>query len=172
MDIVLVNEKLVKLTSKFASEVFIDYYNDLIGNKQATYMANLFLSEDAIQDLLNKGAIFKLVMQNGEPIGFIEYVLEKDKVFLSKFYVRKDKRHIGIGRLMLNDCIQYTKDNNKESIYLTVNKGNTSSIDVYNHIGFKVINSVVNDIGNNYVMDDYIMELKIKHSIYELVKLK
>lgn len=162
MELVLVQEKLVNITSEFASDVFIDYYNDLIGNKQAKYMANLFLSSEAIKDLINKGAIFKLAMNNNEPIGFIEYILEKDKLFLSKLYVRKDLRHKGIGKMMLEDCIRFAKQNNRNSIYLTVNKGNTPSIDIYNHIGFKQIDSVVNDIGNGYVMDDYIMELHIK----------
>lgn len=162
MELVLVQENLVNITSEFASEVFIDYYNDLIGNKQAKYMANLFLSTEAIKDLINKGAIFKLAMNNNEPIGFIEYVLEENKVFLSKLYVRKDLRHTGIGKMMLEDCIRFAKQNNRNTIYLTVNKGNTPSIDIYNHIGFKQIDSMVNDIGNGYVMDDYIMELQIK----------
>lgn len=162
MELVLVQENLVNITSEFASDVFIDYYNGLIGNKQATYMANLFLSSKAIQDLIDKGAIFKLAMNNNEPIGFIEYVLEENKVFLSKLYVRKDLRHTGIGKMMLEDCIRFAKQNNRNTIYLTVNKGNTPSIDIYNHIGFKQIDSMVNDIGNGYVMDDYIMELHIK----------
>lgn len=162
MELVLVQENLVNITSEFASEVFIDYYNDLIGNKQAKYMANLFLSTEAIKDLINKGAIFKLAMNNNEPIGFIEYVLEENKVFLSKLYVRKDLRHKGVGKMMLEDCIRFAKQNNRNSIYLTVNKGNVPSINVYNHIGFKQIDSVVNDIGNDYVMDDYVMELHIK----------
>ena len=50
--------------------------------------------------------------------------------------------------------------NNKKAIYLTVNKKNKTK-DKYLHWGFKIIDSVVSDIGNNYVMDDYIMELKI-----------
>lgn len=161
MELVLVQENLVDLTSKFASEVFIDYYNDLIGNKQAAYMAGLFLSPEAIKELINKGAIFKLMLENNEPQGFIEYLLEDEKVFLSKLYVRKDLRRTGIGKTMLEDCIKYAKQNDRHSIYLTVNKGNKNSIDIYNHLGFKQIDSVVNDIGNGYVMDDYIMQLSI-----------
>ena len=161
MNIILVEEDLVPLLSFFAKDVFIDYYTNLIGKPQANYMADLFLSQEAIQNLINNGAIFKLVLDNNEPIGFIEYIKEKDKVFLSKFYVRKDKRNKGIGRFMLNDCIEYTKNNNLNMIYLTVNKGNSQSIKKYDHIGFKRIDDVVNDIGNGYVMDDYIMQLEL-----------
>ena len=161
MKLILVDKSLIKLTSKFATEVFIDYYYDLIGPKQAQYMADLFLSEKAITELIDDSAIFKLVMENDEPIGFIEYYKQDNRIFLSKFYVRKDQRNKGIGKLMLKDCIEYGHQNNADSIYLTVNKGNSNSIDIYNHIGFKQIDAVINDIGNNYVMDDYIMELTI-----------
>ena len=161
MIIIQVEEDLVALTSCFAKDVFIEYYSNLINEKQATYMANMFLSEESIQKLINNGAIFKLVLDNNQPVGFIEYLKESDKVFLSKLYVRKDLRNKGIGMLMLEDCIEYTRNNKLNKIYLTVNKGNTQTIKKYDHLGFKQINAVVNDIGNGYVMDDYIMELSI-----------
>ena len=161
MDTIKVDKDLIEITSNFAKDVFVDYYTNLIGETQARYMANLFLSEDAMEKLISDGAIFKLIKDNDELVGFIEYVKEKDRVFLSKLYVRKDSRHIGIGKLMLEDCITYTKENKLNKIYLTVNKANTSSINVYDHLGFKRIDAVINDIGNGYVMDDYIMELNI-----------
>lgn len=161
MNIIKVDKDLIKTTSDFAKDVFVDYYTNLIGETQARYMADLFLSKEAIEKLINNGAIFKLVKDNNELVGFIEYVKEKDRVFLSKLYVRKDLRHTGVGKFMLEDCITYTKENKLNKIYLTVNKGNTPSINVYDHLGFKRIDAVINDIGNGYVMDDYIMELNI-----------
>ena len=161
MKLITVDTILVKQLSSFASDVFIDYYNDFIGHEQVQYMANMFLSEEAINKLISKGAIFKLVYENQSPVAFCEYVIDGNKVFLSKFYVEKTYRNKGIGRMMLNSCIDYAKQNNINLIYLTVNKNNKASIDKYLHIGFKVIDAVVNDIGNNYVMDDYIMQLQI-----------
>ena len=46
----------------------------------------------------------------------------------------------------------------KSCIYLTVNKYNSGSIEVYKKLGFTVADQVVTDIGGGYVMDDYIME--------------
>ena len=162
MELINVNKQNIELTSRFASEVFIDYYNDLIGNPQASYMANLFLSPKAIQELIKDKAIFKLMIgENNEPIGFTEYQIQGDRLFLSKLYAHKDHRHQGVGKAMLLDCIEYAKKNNIHSIFLTVNKYNTPSYNIYLHEGFKVIDSVVNDIGQGYVMDDYIMQLDI-----------
>lgn len=162
MNLIKVDENLINLTSKFASEVFIDYYNDLIGNGQATYMANLFLSPKAIEQLISKEAVFKLMLNdNDEPIGFIEYQIQNERLFLSKLYAHKDYRHQGVGKAMLLDCIEYAKKNNIHKIFLTVNKYNTPSYNIYLHEGFKVIDSVENDIGQGYIMDDYIMQLDI-----------
>ena len=47
------------------------------------------------------------------------------------------------------------------SVYLTVNKYNTGSIEVYRHLGFEIADSAVTDIGNGYVMDDYIMQREL-----------
>lgn len=158
MEIFTVTEKDIQTTSNFAKNVFIDYYIDLIGLDQATYMANLFLSEQAIANLMKDNAVFKIVKQDNQIIGFYEYKKEDERIFLSKLYVDKNYRHSKVGSFMFNDLCTIAKNEGVKSIYLTVNKHNIPSYNIYLHWGFKVINSVVNDIGNNYVMDDYIME--------------
>ena len=51
MEILEVSTPMIEKTSVFAQAVFIDYYNDLIGHEQAVYMADLFLSKEAIEKL-------------------------------------------------------------------------------------------------------------------------
>ena len=46
-------------------------------------------------------------------------------------------------------------------MYLTVNKGNELAIRAYEGTGFETIDAVVTDIGEGFVMDDYIMELRV-----------
>ena len=41
-------------------------------------------------------------------------------------------------------------------IWLTVNKHNNGTIAVYKKFGMKIIRSQVTDIGNGFVMDDYV----------------
>jgi RimJ/RimL family protein N-acetyltransferase len=45
-----------------------------------------------------------------------------------------------------------------KKITLTVNKYNSGSIKAYEKMGFKNVGSIVQDIGNGFVMDDYKME--------------
>ena len=161
MEILNVNTELIPETSAFAQEVFIDYYTAINGYEHASYMAEKFLSEEAIAQLIDSGAVFLLLKQENMPVAFCEYIDEGDRIFLSKLYVHKDLRGKGLGRIMFERCKEYARRRNRNSIYLTVNKHNTPSYELYLHLGFKIIDSVVTDIGNGYVMDDYVMQLKI-----------
>jgi ribosomal protein S18 acetylase RimI-like enzyme len=46
-------------------------------------------------------------------------------------------------------------------IWLTVNRYNDATIAVYEKKGFRTVRTQVADIGNGFVMDDYIMEKEI-----------
>ena len=158
MEILTCDKNTIKKTSEFAKEVFIDYYIPRIGKDQSYYMADKFLSETKISELIDNGAVFKVLEEDGQYLGFCEYLKEDDKVFLSKLYVRKDLRGKGLGRILFEQCVDYAKENSIHTIYLTVNKYNTPSYETYLHLGFVVTDAVVTDIGQGYVMDDYIME--------------
>ncbi len=49
-----------------------------------------------------------------------------------------------------------------DALYLTVNKNNEMAIRAYKANGFEVIDAVETDIGEGFVMDDYIMERKVR----------
>ena len=48
-----------------------------------------------------------------------------------------------------------------KSIWLTASKKNESSIAAYGHLGFRITDSICTDIGNGFVMDDYVFEKEI-----------
>ena len=158
--LVQVYEDLLEITSAVAQNIFVEYYKPINGLEHATYMADKFLSEEALKEEIEKGTVIKLMFLYNKPIGFTEYIIDNDRIFLSKLYLDKENRHKGYGKIMLQDCIEYAKRNNKNAIYLTVNKHNKTK-DIYLHLGFEIIDSVVTDIGNGFVMDDYIMQLNI-----------
>lgn len=61
---------------------------------------------------------------------------------------------------MIDYVLAEANIHNHLTVRLTVNKYNNHSIAFYQKLGFKIINEVVFDIGNDYQMDDYEMELK------------
>ena len=67
----------------------------------------------------------------------------------------------GLGGRMLRHVEEKSRAQGRSRLYLTVNKGNTDSIAIYRKSGFVVRGEAVFDIGNGYVMDDYVMEKRL-----------
>lgn len=144
--------------SMMAKEIWNEYFPPLIGYDQVDYMLDKFLSVPVLTDQLGEGYEYYFVFKGEEPIGFFVIHPEEERLFLSKIYLYKDHRGAGNSSEIFDFLDNRAKELGLSKIYLTVNKGNTTPIEVYKHKGYKVIDSVVTDIGGGFVMDDYIME--------------
>ena len=56
---------------------------------------------------------------------------------------------------------QQARELGKSGVYLTVNRFNDGSVGVYHATGFEVVRTQATDIGNGYVMDDYVFQLSV-----------
>lgn len=150
MFILVETKENIKKISKMSKSIWKEAYEDILTSEQIDYMLDMFLSKEAIKEQINQGYQYYMIKED-KPCGFAAVKVD-EKVFLSKIYLLKDYRQKGI----LKDFINRMKDYNKP-IHLTVNKKNKDAIAVYEHLGFEITDSVITDIGNNYVMDDYVM---------------
>lgn len=148
-----------------ADEIWHECYGELLGQGQVDYMVEKFQSLDAMTEQIeNQGYSYFSVRDDGELCGYIGIKPESDdRLFLSKLYLRKDKRGRGVASAMLNYVFDEARKNRKNRVYLTVNKHNDHAVEVYKKIGFVIIDTAVTDIGGGYVMDDYIMEYTLKN---------
>ena len=147
-----------------ADEIWHECYGELLVQGQVDYMVEKFQSLASMTEQIeNQGYSYFSVRDNGELCGYIGIKPESDdRLFLSKFYLHKDKRGRGIATAMMNYIFDEARKIGKKRVYLTVNKHNDHAIKVYKKIGFVTVDTAVTDIGGGYVMDDYIMEYLIK----------
>lgn len=151
--------KLAELTS----EIWHEYWTCILSNEQIDYMVDKFQSEFAIRNqITNENYTYLYIMYDSEKAGYIGLSNKKDYLFLSKLYIKKEFRHIGLGTKTFEFIKQFAQKNRYKKIQLTVNKYNKNTINAYVKWGFETIDSVVTDIGNNFVMDDYIMQYIIE----------
>ncbi len=142
-----------------ASEIWHDCYPIILTEGQIDYMVENFQSENAISEQIkSKGYIYGFFEYNGEKIGYFGLCPREKRLMLSKFYLLKEYRGKGLGSESLNLIINYAKEKKYDFVCLTVNKENHSAIKAYERNGFVKVSSIVTEIGNGYVMDDYIME--------------
>ncbi len=153
------------LIEKLAKTIWEEYYIKILTKEQIDYMTDKFQSESAVfNQITNEGYEYYILYDNC-PLGYISIKKENGRLFLSKFYILKEKRNKGYGRYVFEFLIEYCLTHNLKSIYLTVNKENESSIGIYKHFGFKVIKEQKADIGNGFFMDDFIMEKEVTQCI-------
>lgn len=155
------NIELVYSVSAVAEEIWHDHFDPIIGEKQVDYMLEKFLSPDALVEQINSGYEYFLFSYEYTFAGFAG-ICEKDgSLFLSKLYVHSDFRGKGIASHMFHKFIEICKMRNLDKIWLTCNRHNANTLAIYEHLGFRKVREEVTDIGNGYVMDDYILEYKI-----------
>ena len=154
------NKKAIAQVAKLAKDIWNQHYLPMIGNEQVDYMLDKFQSESAIEQQIAEGYKYYIILdkenENQIESGYFSIKDKGEKLFLSKLYVLDYCRGKGIGKQGIN-FIKSSFDN--PVIQLTVNKNNSDSIAFYKKVGFKIVDDVVTDIGNGFVMDDYIMEV-------------
>jgi len=153
----------IQMVANLASAIWNEHYVPIIGKEQVDYMVNNFQSTEAIKKQIeNDNYEYYLIYHLSEPSGYMAIKLEGHELFLSKFYVLKEKRGIGLGKKGLKFIISRAKEQGAIAINLTVNKNNINSIKAYKQMGFINEGSVVADIGANFVMDDFKMRLEVR----------
>jgi len=154
----------ISIVQNLAKEIWNEHYSKILSQAQIDFMLNLFYSEEKIQEELNHENItWNLIYLDEIPVGYISCKIESEEIHLSKIYIKSETRGKGLGKIMLNHAIELTKNLNKKSLYLNVNKYNTDSIKFYESQDFTIIEEGIFDIGNGYVMDDFIMKKTITH---------
>ena len=155
------------MIARLASQIWREHYGNLLSGRQIDYMLEKFQSEPAIMEQMERGGYtYYIIYANGggegrTAVGYMGVKFEDKKLFLSKFYILKSYRGKGLGRLGFDFLFDLSAEAELQSVWLTVNKGNLDSIAVYEHLGFVTVREQVADIGEGFVMDDYIMEKRL-----------
>jgi len=147
---------------QLATEIWNENYEGIISQKQIDYMLNMMYHSERLQQDLDDDYQWEFIIHEEEIIGYIAYVKKDDsRVFLSKIYLKTSVQGLGLGKLALNRVTDFAKNKNCNAVYLTVNKGNEKGVRAYKKFGFTIIAEEITDIGNGYVMDDYVFEYTI-----------
>lgn len=153
----------IESIAALAQEIWHEHYDALLGADQVDYMLKRYQSAPALGKAIHEqGYEYDIAYEDGRAVGYCGICPEEKELFLSKLYVHKDYRHRGIARKLLERAIHRAKDLEYSTIYLTVNKENRGSIAAYETMGFEKREDVVTDIGDGYVMDDYVMEKAVE----------
>lgn len=144
-----------------AQQTWPETYGQIITAQQMQYMLNLFYNPLSLRrQMLEEKQQFLMVEQDEEPIGFASWapMAEPGVYRLHKLYVLPGIQGKGMGKAMLNFIFEDIRG--ARALRLNVNRYN-KALQFYERMGFVIIGEEDIDIGNNYWMNDYIMEKAI-----------
>jgi len=143
-----------------AGVIWRRHYPGIITHAQIDYMLEHGYSRRALLRFIEEdGAGLALARRAGRLIGFAAYhrTDEPREIKLEKIYVHQDEQRRGVGAQLIAVAEAAARGQRCSALVLNVNKKNVQAIRAYEKNGFAVRESVVVDIGNGFVMDDYIM---------------
>jgi diamine N-acetyltransferase len=149
---------------ELAEVIWPKAYAQIISATQLRYMLDLIYSKPALISQLEKGHQFILAIENNEAIGFASFSqkneIESTTFRLHKIYVLPNVPTKGIGSFLLSYVCNESIQQGATQLELNVNKYNPA-MQFYLKKGFTVLRDEVIDIGEGYVMDDYVMVKKL-----------
>ncbi len=144
--------------------IWLKHYVPLIGADQVDYMMRQrFTPENLRRYLPARDPWLDVLRASGEPIGFTSYASAATdrEMKLEQLYLSPERQGRGLGYKMLKHVEVRASALGCRTLMLQVNKQNGSSIAFYERAGFVVREEAVFDIGQGYVMDDYVMEKRL-----------
>lgn len=147
-----------------AQQIWPGTYGSILSESQLQYMMDLIYSPDSLQQQLVKHKhVFLLAELNEEAVGFASWsALREAGVYkLHKLYVLPGTQGKGIGKALIDfiiDSLPATEG--PITLRLNVNRYNKAR-QFYEKLGFVVTKEEDIDIGNQYFMNDYVMEKQL-----------
>ena len=150
----------ITLLQELAEKSWNSAYANILSTDQIEYMlTEMYAKDELFKQLQNPNYQYYLILSDVIPAGFIgfEFHYEKETTKLHRIYLLKEFKGKGLGKKGLDFMKKMAAQTRDKRIILNVNKENPAR-KMYESQGFKVFKEEVFDIGNGYVMDDFLME--------------
>lgn len=135
-------------------------FSNILSQEQISYMMDMMYSTSSLEKQMNDlNHHYLLAEEDGEYLGYLSYELNYKGTPITKIhkiYVLPSIQGKGVGRLFIDAVSKLALKNNNTLLSLNVNRYN-KAIDFYKRMGFDFFTSENIDIGNGFLMEDYVM---------------
>ena len=139
-------------------------YRGIIPDAQIPYMIGRMYSPEAIREAAAAGTPFYLVRADGADAGVCSVDLRPaadGSAELHKLYLLPAYWGRGVGAWLLAELCRRAKEAGAASVWLRVNKRNARAQKAYRAAGFSNVRAVCTDIGEGFVMDDFVYARRV-----------
>lgn len=142
-------------------------YREILSAEQITYMLSRMYDVQTLQrQMQDEGHRFFLACDlQDEVVGFAgfqpDYQGQGGMAKLHKLYLLPSLQGQGVGKQLLQACVQGAQALGQTQLQLNVNRYNRA-VAFYRHCGFEILREEVLDFGEGYVMDDFVLVLALE----------
>lgn len=159
LDVGRLNASEIDELIALAGSIWRAHYPAIITPAQIEYMLAQRYAPEVLRAELERADIWwDRLKLNGHMAAFASYFLAAaDAMKLDKLYVDPARQRQGLGGRLVERALAVAREHRCRVLTLAVNKRNRNAIAAYEKHGFRIVESVVKDIGGGFVMDDYLM---------------
>ncbi|EMS32655.1 putative acetyltransferase [Mariniradius saccharolyticus AK6] len=165
IEIIPATVDLLPEVKSIAYKTWPSTFSKILTKEQIDYMLEAMYDLPILESLvLEKGHQYILAKDETGYLGFCSFEHDSNqsnKTKIHRIYLLPETQGKGLGRLLINYVVDQAKRKNQAAIYLNVNKFNEKAIQFYERIGMRKAKEEVIDIGNGFVMDDFVMEMDL-----------
>lgn len=146
-----------------AAVIWRQHYPGIITDAQIDYMLERMYSLARMEQDMAEGVCYDRLLIDGDLSGFSAHGPTEEPATgkLHKLYVDPHRHGRGLGWRLLQAAEARARAEGWTTLLLQVNKRNEKAIAFYRRTGFEVRASATFDIGDGYVMDDFIMAKRL-----------
>ncbi|NQX43314.1 L-amino acid N-acyltransferase YncA [Pedobacter steynii] len=141
-----------------------DTFGAILSKEQISYMVEMMYSTAALtEQTTQKKHQYLLVKDETKHLGYASYELNYkglSKTKIHKIYILPEAQGKGVGKLLMNTITDIARKNQDTILSLNVNRDN-AAFDFYKNIGFEKVGEENIDIGDGFLMEDFIMDKKL-----------
>lgn len=139
-------------------------FQDILTKEQIGYMMDMMYSTSSLEKQMDElNHHYLLVEDNGEYVGYTSYELNYKGTAttkIHKIYILPSLQGKGTGRFLIETIGEIARKNDNNILSLNVNRFN-KALDFYKRIGFDVVSHEDIDIGNGFLMEDFVLNKKV-----------
>lgn len=139
-------------------------FASILSQEQITYMMEMMYSTESLIEQFETNNNYALAQD--EEDNFLGYMSFESHIAgeytkIHKIYVLPDTQGKGVGYSLVKYAMSEAKNRGDKFLYLNVNRYNDKAISFYQRVGFTVSKIENIDIGNGFLMEDYVMVLPL-----------
>ncbi|GAB6122747.1 GNAT family N-acetyltransferase [Dysgonomonas termitidis] len=164
MNIIEASKDHIFIIQSLSDRIWPPTFASILTSGQIRYMMDMMYSNSALEEQIGVlGHHYLLAEESGEYLGYLSYELDykgADVTKIHKIYVLPSLQGKGVGRFFIDAVGRIAKKYGNAELSLNVNRFN-KAIDFYKRLGFEVVKCEDIDIGNGFLMEDYVMNKKV-----------